>query len=151
MTSPSQLEALIPDETAAQSALNIAPHLFEEAQMPENDTVHDDLASAKDFSKVDENLPSDLKNEALPGTTEPNDPSEMLSKEAYHAVEKLYDFLKDYIGGNTTKTDDTHHYIGLGSRILRRHERLLPLKARLKQHEVFAFMIQAYFRLIDDR
>lgn len=154
MTPPPQLETVSPDEGVAQSTLHIAAQSIEDAQKPsvdlEEDAVPDDLASAKASSQPDDGSPSDPRLEAPPGATESGDLSETLSKETYDEVGKIYDYLVKYINGDVP-SNLNHLLIGRGYEVMRRNEQQLPLKSRIKHNELFSFMFQEYFRLINDR
>ncbi|KAJ5377843.1 uncharacterized protein N7496_005252 [Penicillium cataractarum] len=155
MTLPPQVETVSPDEGVAQPTLHIAPQSIADPQKssvtPEEDTVPDGLASAKAPSQPDDGSPSDPKLEAPPGAAEPGDLSEALSKETYDEVEKIYDYLLNYINGDVLEANENHRCIGTGSFVMRAHEKRLPLKSRIRHNETFSFMFQEYFRLVNDR
>lgn len=156
MTLSAQVETSNPEENVAQSAPHIAPqNSDDEVQKSpvtaKEDTGPDSLASANESPRPGGGLPADAKSEILPGTAEPEDPREIFTKEAHDALDKVYDYLQKFVRGQLVESYTDRGMIGTAYSVMRRHEEDTPLNMRLKQREIFSFMFQAYFRLMEDR
>lgn len=94
---------------------------------------------------------SESSSEHQTETNDLKDINDVWSIETHEAVERLYKYLQTYITGDLHEAGPAHGFVGLGADVMRRHERSLPLESRIKQNDIFSFMIQSYFRLVDDR
>lgn len=154
MALPAQVEITRQlDNTFPKSNVDITHRSSGDYQDQESSTAHEEQKDAdSDESTPKPSEPTDgSSSEHQTETNDLKDLNEAWSIETHEAVERLYKYLQTYITGDLGEAGPAHGFVGLGADVMRRHERTLPLESRIKQNDIFSFMIQAYFRLVDDR
>lgn len=156
MKLPTQVETSSPEDGVAQSGSQTAPQnsdhdVHKSSVTAKEDNGPDNFASDNESPRPRGGLPTGAKSEILPGTIEPEDSPATFSKEAQDALDKLYDYLQKYVSGELEESYTSRGMIGTAYSVMRRKEEQAPLKMRIKQKEIFSFMFQAYFRLMEDR
>ncbi|PYI36976.1 hypothetical protein BP00DRAFT_491558 [Aspergillus indologenus CBS 114.80] len=108
-------------------------------------------ASDQQSAQPEDGVPFDANSENLHEAKESGLSAETSSEEVLDAVKNMYQAWKDYVKGEDDDASYSHTYIGEATDVLRQSERRLSLASRIAQSDILSFMIQSYFRLVDDR
>ncbi|RAH70578.1 uncharacterized protein BO66DRAFT_438201 [Aspergillus aculeatinus CBS 121060] len=102
-------------------------------------------------AQPEDGAPVDANSEGLHGAIKPDLSAETFSEEVLEAIKKLHQAWDDYTNDKWSGGSYSHQDLTGAAKILRYFERKLSLKSRIAQSEMLSFMIQSYFRLVDDR
>ncbi|RAH41704.1 uncharacterized protein BO95DRAFT_517751 [Aspergillus brunneoviolaceus CBS 621.78] len=109
------------------------------------------VVSDQQPAQPEDGVPVDANSEALHGAIKPDLSAETFSEEVLDAIKKLHKGWDDYVKHDMNGKSLSHDNITYSTRILRLYERSMSLGSRVAQSDFLSFMIQSYFRLVDDR
>ncbi|KAL4795301.1 hypothetical protein BDV19DRAFT_398964 [Aspergillus venezuelensis] len=86
-----------------------------------------------------------------PNIQEPDESKEVISEKAEEAIKGVYDLFNEYLEGGTKNTSYDAALVAVANRALGACEQRMSLNGRIARSKIFSFMLQAYFRLVEDR